>query len=174
MNLPSPEIRKEIEREISHFKSLLNQANQLTPSLEQFRLLLDNPMQFIEDKIPLAAAELGLSFSKLVELYNLPYLKAKQLSNQLKDSVFLQFVIEAENGLGLDAKKLEAYIDANAVIKLNPVRTKIYKKAEKLSKELNALRDDLAKDGIRIQLANIIASDYQGKWSPNKVQILSM
>ena len=174
MKLPSPEIRKEIQREISHFKSLLRQANQLAPNLEQFRLMLDNPMLFIEDKIPLAAAELGLSFSKLVELYNLPYLKAKELSNQLRDSNYLEFVIEGKNGLGLDAEKLEAYIDANAVIKLNPIRAKIYKKAEKVSKELNALRDELAQDGIRVQLSNIIKSDFQGIWSPNKQVILTM
>lgn len=174
MQIPNPELAKVMRSDAKAFASIVKRANNYAKDLEGLEALIASPKEYIESMLPNAAKELELSFLKLVDLYDLPFTQVMQLAGELKEAEYLPFIIEDKEGLKLDDKAIEEYISKTAVIEVTGYKERIYKQAQKLSKDLNLLREDLKKDGVNIQLANIIRSDYAGNWQPNKPFILTL
>lgn len=174
MNIPNPEVAKILRSEVFAFDAVLRRAGRYVKTLEGLNKLLEDPKEYVEEMLPEAAKDLQLSFLKLVELYDLPYTQLSQIANDLRGSEYLEYVKETDQGLELDQEAISKHIEKTAVIELKGYREMIWKKAERLSKELNSLKGEINKTGSNIQLANIIKSDYAGNWSPNKAYILTI
>jgi len=174
IKLHNPDLEKHYRAELASFAKLIKQASQYCTNRQDLSRLLADPEKYILDQIKSRFPEisnLGLSFKKLCGLYDVDFQSVQILAAQILGHQYLP-LLKAD--LKLDPKKVDDYIEANAITVLTETQSKIYEAAETLASTLNDLTSDLSKQGKQYDLSKIITlkAGLQ-QWVPNRLWILN-
>ena len=172
IKLHNPELEKILRSDLKAFEKLIKSASQYCTNREELKQLTQDPEKFILDQIKSKFPQietLGLTFRKLCNLYDIDVEKIRILTAQISDHEYLP-LLKAD--LTLDQKKVDAYVEANAINVLTETQSQVYEAAESLSSTLNALQSDLSKQGKHFDLSKIIIKAGQ-QWDANRLWILN-
>jgi len=174
IKLPNPELEKIFRSDLKAFEKLIKSASQYCTNREELKQLTQDPEKYILDQISSKNPDiinLGLSFKKLCGLYDIDVPSVLILSAQILGHQYLP-LLKAD--LTLDEKKVETYVEANAITVLTPTQAQVYQVAERLAIALNKLTSDLSHQGKQYDLSRIIkqAPGLQ-QWQANRLWILN-
>ena len=174
-HLPNPELEKSLRSEIKGFERLIKSASQYCTNRQDLNRLLADPEKFtlqnIQGKFP-EIEKLGLTFRKVCNLYDIDFETIQILAAQLNGHEYLNLLHKAD--LKLDQKKVDDFVEANAITVLTETQSKVYEVAEALSIILNDLISDLQTQGKQYDLSKIITlkAGLQ-QWEANRLWILN-